>query len=69
MSLGIYSDVSPKMVRQRSQEARELLAKGIDPSEQRKKDKSEINKINDQNSFKAVGQEWFGYNKNKWLEV
>ena len=68
ISLGVYPDVSLKSARERSQEARELLAQGIDPSKQRKKDKLGIGKSDDQNTFKAVGQEWFGYNKNRWTE-
>lgn len=68
LSLGIYPDVSLKNARERSQEARELLAQGINPNKQRKENKTEIDKNDTQNTFKAVGQEWFGYNKNKWSE-
>ena len=69
MSLGIYPDVSLKSARQRGQEARELLAQGVDPSKQLKKDKLQTDKSDEQNTFKAVGEEWFGYNKNKWTEL
>ena len=40
ISLGIYPEVSLKDARQRCEEARKLLANGVDPSEHRKAQKA-----------------------------
>lgn len=40
LSLGTYPEVSLKLARERRDEARKLLAKGIDPSENRKATKA-----------------------------
>ena len=57
LALGVYPDVSLALARERRQDARKLLANGIDPSENKKAvkaakfDKSE-------NSFEVVAREW-----------
>jgi hypothetical protein len=45
--------------------ARRLLAKGIDPSEQRKSDKRDM-ELRDANSFAAVALEWHGKRVGTW---
>ena len=65
ISLGVYPDVSLKYARERREEARELLAKGIDPSEQRKIDKLQ-NAESNENTFQVVSEAWFNSQKNKW---
>lgn len=58
LSLGVYPDVSLKDARQRRDEARKLVANGINPSENRKIQKStRANLI--ANSFEVVAREWF----------
>ncbi|MBF0481078.1 MAG: DUF4102 domain-containing protein [Desulfovibrionaceae bacterium] len=37
LSLGVYPDVSLKDARERRDEARKLIARGVDPSEKRRK--------------------------------
>jgi len=58
LSLGVYPDVSLKDARDRRDEARKLLAGGIDPSENRKAAKS-ARADRASNSFEVVAREWF----------
>ncbi|MEX2525145.1 MAG: integrase arm-type DNA-binding domain-containing protein [Gammaproteobacteria bacterium] len=72
ISLGVYPEVSLKKARQRRDEARQMVADGIDPSMQRQAQKG-----TQANTFEAVGNEWLGmqkgklapatYNKAKWM--
>jgi integrase len=63
ISLGIYPDVSLKDARDRRDDARKLVANGIDPSEHRK-----AQKITNGggNSFEVVAREWFAKNSPNW---
>ena len=58
ISLGVYPDVGLKLARERRDEARRLLADGIDPGEHRKAHKSARADAS-ANSFEAVAREWF----------
>jgi integrase len=53
LSLGAYPDVGLKGARDAREEARKLLATGVDPSSQRK-----LEKIAQGNTFEAVAREW-----------
>ena len=65
ISLGVYPDVSLKDARDRRDEARKLLADGIDPSENRKATKSATaNRAS--NSFEVVTREWFSKFSAEW---
>jgi hypothetical protein len=55
LSLGIYCDVSLKTARQRRNEARELVAKGINPSKVRIEEKAAKASAR---SFKDAAKEW-----------
>ncbi len=67
ISLGVYPDVSLKDARDRRDEARKLLANGIDPSENRKAMKSaKIERT--ANSFEVVAREWFAKYSTTWAE-
>lgn len=57
LSLGIYPEVSLKSARDRRDEARKLLAKGVDPSEQRKASKAS-KKDSAANSLEVLAREW-----------
>ena len=61
LSLGVYPEVSLKQARRRRDEARRLVADGIDPSQKRKADKTAGT-----DSFKAVAEEWQGKHKRRW---
>lgn len=61
LSLGTYPDVSLKQARERREEARKLLADGIDPGAKRKAEASA-----DADTFEAVAREWFAMHSPKW---
>lgn len=65
ISLGVYPDVSLKDARDRRDEARKLLANGVDPSENRKAIKS-TRMDRAANSFEVVGREWFAKYSPTW---
>jgi len=65
ISLGVYPDVSLKDARERRDEARKLLANGIDPGENRKAAKaSKAERA--ANSFETVAREWFAKHSGNW---
>ena len=62
LSIGPYSDIGLKEARRRREEARELLAQGLDPGEAKKEAKAII-KAEERaqaSSFEAVAREWYG---------
>lgn len=61
---GVYPDISLADTSVRRDEARKLLANGIDPGDKKKNDKIEQCKAR---TFKEVAIEWHGTNK-KWSE-
>ena len=62
LSLGKYPDLSLANARKTSQEAKELLAQGIDPQEDRKRQQQEHKAIH-QHTFINVSKEWFEIKK------
>jgi integrase len=58
LALGIYPDVGLKQVRERRDKAREQLASGIDPGQQKKAEKLQ-RRIAADNSFEAVARAWW----------
>lgn len=67
LSLGVYPDVGLKDARQRRDEARKLVAAGIDPGENRK---AQRQAKTDQaaNSFEVVAREWYAKYEPTWTE-
>ena len=65
VSLGVYPDVGLKEARNRRDEARRLLADGIDPSGHRKAQKS-ARADRAANSFEVVAREWFAKYSANW---
>ena len=57
LSLGAYPDVSLKDARDQRDEARKLLASGVDPAEKKKRDRHAA-KVSAANSFSAVAQSY-----------
>lgn len=55
LALGIYPDVSLKRAREKRDEARTLIADGIDPSAKKKADKQA-----DAETFQTIAAEWLG---------
>lgn len=67
LSLGIYPDVGLKDARERRDEARKLLASGIDPGANRKAQKA-AKQDRATNSFEVVAREWYTKNATSWAE-
>ncbi len=65
LSLGVYPDVGLKDARDRRDAARKLLADGVDPSENRKAQKS-ARADRAANSFEVVSREWFAKYSETW---
>lgn len=77
ISLGTYPDISLKAAREKTEEARALIAQSIDPSQLRKVAKQEAAHQDDQahreaqglptlGSFEEVACEWFETRKDEW---
>lgn len=64
---GPYPTVTLAQARQRREEARRLLAEGIDPGEQRKAERV-AGEERAANSFEAVAREWHGKFSKDWAE-
>lgn len=62
LSLGKYPDLSLANARKVSMEAKELLAQGIDPQEERKRQQQEHKSVH-QHTFFNVAKEWFDIKK------
>jgi integrase len=65
LSLGVYPDIGLKDARVRRDEARKLLAEGVDPGENRKAVKS-AKCERAANSFEVVAREWYAMNVPTW---
>lgn len=61
LSIGVYPEISLADARKLHQEAREKLAKGIDPGEVKKVEKL-TRHLAAAESFEAIGREWFAQN-------
>ncbi|OOG38181.1 integrase arm-type DNA-binding domain-containing protein [Rhodanobacter sp. C05] len=61
LSMGTFPDVSLRKARERRDEARKLLADGIDPGNKRKAET-----LADADTFEAVAREWFAKFSPKW---
>ena len=67
LALGVYPDVKLKDARDRRDAARNLLANGTDPSENRKAQKS-ARSNRAANSFEIVAREWLAKYSSIWAE-
>lgn len=66
LSLGTYPDVSLKMARERRDEARRMIAQGIDPSQARKTAKCETAACEE--TFERIAREWWAKFQPTWTE-
>ena len=66
LSLGPYPEITLADARERRDEARKLLAKGVDPSQQRKVDKTNATE-RAENTFEVVSCEWLGIKAEEWV--
>jgi integrase len=67
ISLGVYPDVTLRTARERRDEARRLLAEGIDPGALRKTAKARSAEAA-ANTFEAVAREWHAKHSPNWAE-
>lgn len=67
LSFGTYPEVGLKDARERRDQARKLLANGVDPGEHRKAIKSARAEEN-ANTFEVIGREWHSKQLNRWTE-
>ena len=65
LALGVYPDVSLKDARKRRDEARQMLAGGIDPTALRK---AERRKIAAANTFEATARAWLDHRADAWVD-
>lgn len=65
LGLGPYPSVTAAKARQKAQEARTLIAQGIDPSTQRKADEA-TEKAKTESTFEPLAREWYAARKASW---
>lgn len=65
LALGQYPEIPLADARKRREEARELIAHGVDPSEERKAKRAERD-ARLSNTFEAVAREWFEKHSANW---
>lgn len=70
LSLGAYPAVSLADARQRRDDAKKLLANGVDPSDIKKSQKVEkqVQAEQDANTFEKVARDWFAKNEPAWSQ-
>ncbi|MCJ8168364.1 tyrosine-type recombinase/integrase [Atopomonas sediminilitoris] len=66
LAIGAYPTISLAQARQRREEARQQLAEGIDPSEQKKAAKQA--RAATGLTFETLAREWFAYNSPRWAD-
>ncbi len=67
ISLGIYPVITLNEAREKRDNARKLVANGIDPSEARKEERNKVSGQSE-NTFKKITLEWFNGRKDRWSE-
>ena len=68
LSLGVYPDISLKEARAARDEARRLIAQGVDPSARRKEIRRQ-RVVDAENSFEVVAREWFQKQAPIWSDI
>lgn len=68
LAFGIYPEVTLLSARKKREEARKLLADGIDPNAA-KKEKERLQALNDKTTFEAVSREWHTLNHEQWDKI
>src|SRR5258706_3453377 len=68
LALGVYPEVSLADARAKRDDARKQLRDGIDPSERRRAERR-TSQMRSENTFEAIGREWWEAQKDGWSEV
>ena len=67
LALGAYPDVGLRDAREKRDDARKLIAAGVDPAQKKKADEAEA-RIRATNTFELVAREWHENAKGEWVE-
>ena len=67
LALGVYPEVSLKEARAKRDEARRLIAEGVDPGLARKQSKA-ANRLASESSFEALAREWHQSQLARWSQ-
>ncbi|SUB99872.1 tyrosine-type recombinase/integrase [Proteus penneri] len=67
ISLGIYPVITLNEAREKRDNARKLVANGVDPSEARKEERNKVSGQSE-NTFKKITLEWYEGRKDRWSE-
>lgn len=67
LALGVYPDVSLADARERREQARKLLANGVDPGAVKQEQKATVLALSE-NSFEIIAREWFAKHSPNWKE-
>ncbi len=65
LTLGVYPEISLQIAREKRLKARRLLDEGIDPGQERKRNKIK-RALEANNTFKLIAEEWLEHNAFKW---
>ncbi|MDY0029911.1 MAG: integrase arm-type DNA-binding domain-containing protein [Pseudobdellovibrionaceae bacterium] len=67
LAFGVFPEVTLAEAREKREEARKLIGKGLDPSENKKQEKRQA-VINANNTFQSVAMEWMEIQKERWTK-
>ena len=67
LALGVYPDITLANARQKRDDARKLVQKGVDPSQHKRETKRMLEDLA-VNNFEAVAREWFEKNTHVWTK-
>ena len=67
LALGVYPQVSLKEARSKREDAKKLIANGVDPSDVKKAQKASVME-GGENSFENIAREWFARLKPTWAK-
>jgi integrase len=65
--MGPYPEISLAQAREKREEARKMVAGGVDPGANRKAQKTALG-VRAANSFEVIAREWFAIRKPEWAE-
>jgi integrase len=65
LSFGVYPEVTLAEAREKRDAARKLLAGGVDPSLEKKRDQK-LARLSAENTFEVIAREWHALQKERW---
>ena len=67
LAIGVYPEIGLKKAREMLVSAKKLLSDGIDPSQEKQRQKRQNIRVS-QNDFEQVAKEWWEYQRGTWTE-